>query len=99
MRIRTVSVALGLSAFLVVTLFAVSVGQHTASGIGSNTIFGDGSDGPMTFSTNTKFIPPADAVVEFGSSGGTTLLLSSISDVFQTGQTISVHQSRGTNAA
>ena len=65
---------------------------------GPSGLFGDGSDGPITFSSNTTFNPPADAVVDSASSRGTTLTLSSVSGVFQAGQKILIHQTRGTGA-
>ena len=61
-------------------------------------MFGDGSDGAITFSSNTEFNPPVDAVVNSGSAGGTALTVSSASGVFQPGQRILIHQTRGTGA-
>ena len=60
--------------------------------------FGDGSDGPITFSADTQFNPPVDAIVNSGSLGATTLTVSSPSGVFQPGQKILIHQTRGAGA-
>ena len=61
-------------------------------------MFGDGSDGAITFSSNTQFNPPADAAVNSGPMGSTTLTVSGLTGVFQPGQAIMIHQTRGTGA-
>ena len=97
MRIRTISVALGLSAAVVLTLLFVGPGQDTARGTGTGP-FGDGSDGPMTFSSSAQFDPPADAVVDSGSNGGTALTVSGVTGTFVAGDRILIHQTRGIGA-
>ena len=61
-------------------------------------MFGNGSDGAITFSSNTQFNPPVDAVVVSGFMGGSTLTVSSPSGAFLAGQRIMIHQTRGSGA-
>ena len=98
MRIRTIAVALGLALVVGLTALLAGLGQNTAVGTGSTTLFGDGSDGPVTFSTSAQFDPPADAVVDSGSVGGTTLTASGVTGTFMAGDKILIHQTRGTGA-
>ena len=90
-----------LLAVLLVALVAVPWGDARTSSAtgGPSDLFGDGSDGPITFSVNTEFTPPVDAVVVSGTAGGTTLTVSSASGAFEPGQKIMIHQSRGGSAA
>ena len=95
MRIRTISVALGLSAVVVLTLLLVGLGQ-TARGTGSGP-FGDGSDGAKTYSVS-ETDAPKDAVVDSGTASSTTLVVSGVGSAFVAGEKILIHQTRG-NAA
>ncbi len=96
MRVRTISVALGLTAVLVLTLLLGGIGQDTATGTG-NGLFGDGSDGSKTYSTS-ETDAAKDAVVDSGLAGTTTLVVSGVGAGFVSGEKILIHQTRGTAA-
>lgn len=59
-------------------------------------VFGDGSDGPLTISVDTTEAP-IDANCD-GTEGQTTLTISNTTGTFLAGQEIFIHQTRGTNA-
>ncbi|TAK60118.1 MAG: hypothetical protein EPO22_09555, partial [Dehalococcoidia bacterium] len=80
---------------VLVVLF--SPGTETI-GEGADAMFGNGSDGAITFSSNTQFDPPVDAVVVAGTAGTSTLTVSSVSGLFQPGEKILIHQTRGSGS-
>ncbi len=75
-----------------------AVGENARTALAVDPMFGDGSDGAITFSSNAQFNPPVDAVVDLGSSAGSTLTVSSLSGVFLPGHKILIHQTRGSGA-
>jgi hypothetical protein len=81
-------------ALLLVVLTRGSAGMSPAVEA-AGLMFGDGSDGAITFSSNTQFNPPVDAAVVSGTSGGTAFSVSGASGVFLPGQRILIHQSQG----
>ena len=97
MRIRTISVALGLSAVVVLTVLLAGPGQNTATGTGGSSLFGDGSDGAKTYSVNDTDVPK-DAVVESGTASSNNIVVSGVATPFTAGDKILIHQSRGSGA-
>jgi hypothetical protein len=85
-------------AVVIVACASLSLSNNARPAFALGPTFGNGSDGPITFSTSTQFNPPVDAVVDSGTSGGSTLTVSSPSGIFQPGQQILIHQTRGSSA-
>ena len=84
--------------FATVAILLVASGRQHAALADPPPMFGDGSDGAITFSPDAQFNPPADGVVNSGTAGGTALTVSSVAGLFQPGQAIMIHQTRGTGA-